>query len=326
MEILGKLCKTFGGITHNDLRGLELFSRFQRIRKLLFTESHENSCLIILVLPRLTLKSSTVDECHCIAAACILRCIMLCYDDRRVVLMTGSPSEAPDLGHPMTDRHPLDISLHGVTAIERYIIIISPQKIQTCRSQFFHRDTPAAGVHDTHTSRDHIIFRQHSVEQHGPHSCHAVHKDHFQRLCLIVIRINRRKTRKRIFAILNTVAFVTEITAVSTVCILDDTCRCTVIAGSQRRELLRQRIHGICLVIPGIIRIAGKSSVVISQYIIHTAFRIFTIIQVQQKSISVDLHLIRCILCVQCNRFLLFIINNAHICLSCSVCCLFDIY
>ena len=165
---------------------------------------------------------------------------MLRYDDRRIILMARSPSQTSYLGHTVSDRHSLQISLHCMPSIERNIIIISPQKIQTCRSQLFHRNMSAAGIHNTHTSCDHIIFRQHSVEQHSPYSCHAVLQDHLQSLCLIVVRINCRKSLKCIFSVLNTVALIAEIAAVSAVCIFDDTCRRTVIAGSQRRELLRQ--------------------------------------------------------------------------------------
>ena len=107
-------------------------------------------------------------------------------------------------------------------------------------------------------------------------------------------------------------AYIAKITAVRPVCILNDARRRAVIPRSQRWELLGQRIHRISLISAGIVGIAGKASVIISQKKVHASFSRFSIIQMQQETISVNLHLVCCILCMQSNRLLLLVIYYAH--------------
>ena len=143
-----------------------------------------------------------------------------------------------------------------MTAVERNEIIGTANHIQTGRGQFFYRDMSAACIDNPHTPGNHIILRQHTVEKNRFHTCNPVFKDYFQCLRFILPGINSRKPFQRVFPFTDTVAFVAEITAVCPVCIFDNTCRRTIIAGSQRRKFLRKRIHGIGLIISRVIWIA----------------------------------------------------------------------
>ena len=97
MEILGQLSQSLERIAENNLRSLKHFSRIQRIRKLLFAESHKESCLAVLIHPRLALESSAVYKGHPVAGPCIFRSLMVRRNYRRIILMAGSPPEASDL-------------------------------------------------------------------------------------------------------------------------------------------------------------------------------------------------------------------------------------
>ena len=87
VQILGKFCQTFGRITHHHFRRLKFFARIQRISKLLLAESHQQPCLIILILARFALKASTVYKNHGIAASRVFCGIMLCHNHSRIVLV-----------------------------------------------------------------------------------------------------------------------------------------------------------------------------------------------------------------------------------------------
>ena len=199
----------------------------------------------------------------------------------------------------MSYGQPLEIPLHSVTAVKGNKIIFSSHNIQTCRSQFFYSDLSASGIYDPKASGDDIEFRKHPVKEHCLHSRGPVCKEYFQRLGLMTFGINCRKPFQGVFALFDGMAFVSEIAGKGTVCIPDNACRRPVIPGPQGRELLGKGIHRVGFVSARLVGIAGKSAVIIGQQVIHAAFGAFSIVQVEQKSVPVHLHLIRRVFCVQ---------------------------
>ena len=157
-------------------------------------------------------------------------------------------------------------------------VIIAADHIQAGRGKLFHRDTAIASVDNLHAARDHIKLRQHTVEQYRAYTCHPVHQHYLQCLCFLRIRVHGGQPFQIVFSVFYAVALIAEVTAVRPVRILDNARRRTVVACPQGRELLRQRIHGISLIISRVIRISGKSSVIIGQKVIHTSFRALSII------------------------------------------------
>ena len=107
-------------------------------------------------------------------------------------------------------------------------------------------------------------------------------------------------------------AHIAEVTAVSTVRVFDDAGWRPVIPGAKGRKFLGKGVHGIGLILSGIIRISRKTPVIKCEQIIHTSVCAFSVVQVQQKSISVYLHLISRVLCVQRKGLVLFSIYYAH--------------
>lgn len=105
---------------------------------------------------------------------------------------------------------------------------------------------------------------------------------------------------------------IAKITPVGTIRIFDGDCRTSVIPRSVTGQLLRQSVHRIRAVYPCIIRISRKSSICIREQIIHVSRCPASIIQMQQKTKRIYLHLIGRVHCMQCKQLLFFIIKNAH--------------
>ena len=243
VQVLGQFRQTFSRITHDHFRRLELLARIQRVGKLLLRKSHQEPGLIILVLSRLALEASAVYERHGVTASRILRGLMLRHDHRRVVLVAGRASRASDLLHPVSDGHPLEIPLHGMSAVECKEVILSADHVEAGRRQLLHGNVPVARVDDADAPGNDIILRQDAVEQHGAHAGHPVLKHDFKGLRLIIVRIYRRQPLKGIFPVPDAVALIAEVAAVGAVRIFDNAGRRPVIAGSQRREFLWKGVH-----------------------------------------------------------------------------------
>ena len=149
-------------------------------------------------------------------------------------------------------------------------IIISTYKVQAGRRCLADMNLFFALIDDFHATCNNVVFRQNAVQKHCLHFCHSVLHQDFQCLCFVFCGIDRRQTRKRIFPIYNPMALIAQITAIRAVTVFHGKSRTAEISGSACREFLWQRIHGIGSVLVRIIRIGGKSSVIIGQQIIHS--------------------------------------------------------
>ena len=153
-------------------------------------------------------------------------------------------------------------------------------------------------IDDSDTSRNDVVFRKHSVQKHCLYLCDSILHQNFQRLRLVLSRIDRREPRKSIFAFCDPMALIPQIAAVSTIAVFDRKSRTPEIPRPACRELLRQSVHGVGSILVGVIRIGGKSSVVVGQKIVHSAVNRLSVIQVKQKSVCVYLKLICCMVCL----------------------------
>ena len=107
-------------------------------------------------------------------------------------------------------------------------------------------------------------------------------------------------------------ADITQITAIRTVRIVNHKRTVSVIPHTQHRIFLWQRIQRIRSVVARIRRIAGKTSVVISQQVIHIAGYTAPIIQVQQEAEIIYFHLVSRMFRMQRKNLLLTLIMNRH--------------
>ena len=107
-------------------------------------------------------------------------------------------------------------------------------------------------------------------------------------------------------------AGITQVTAFRPVSALYHKRTVSVISGSRRRILLRQRVHRICSVLSRIMGIAGETSVIISKQIIHISLCPAAVIQMQKKSEIIHLHLISRMPCLQGKNFIINSIINRH--------------
>ena len=158
---------------------------------------------------------------------------MLRHDHRRIVLVAGRTPCASDLLHAVSDGHPLEIPLHGMTAVECQEVILAPDHVETCRRQLLYGNMSVACIDDPNAPGNDIILRQDAVEQHGAHAGHPVLQHDFKGLRLIIIRIHRRQSFQGIFAVPDAVALIAEVAAVGPVCIFDNAGGRPVIAGSK---------------------------------------------------------------------------------------------
>ena len=142
--------KSSVAVTHNRLRNLKRLSGFQRIMKKITLQSHQHTCLVKLILLRLTEKVPAVDKDHTVAVPGILRGVLLCHDDCRIILMAGSASAASDAVTSMSDPYPLQIPFHRMSSVETEQVILSRDKIQTSRGRLLHNHTRCAVIGDLH--------------------------------------------------------------------------------------------------------------------------------------------------------------------------------
>ena len=163
VQVLRQLRQTFSRITHDHFRRLELLARAQRVGELFFRKSHQEPGLIILILTGLALEASAVHKCHRVTASRILRGLMLRHDHRRIVLMAGRTPCASDLLHAVSDGHPLEIPLHGMTAVECKKVILASDHVEACRRQFLYGNMSVACIDDAHAPSYDIILRQDAV-------------------------------------------------------------------------------------------------------------------------------------------------------------------
>ena len=97
VKILGQFSKSLIAVGKHRFRHKENLSRIQRIGKLFFLQSQEDSCLIVLIHLRFALEASAVNESQAVAAAKIFICIRPGQNHQWIILMTGSSPAASDL-------------------------------------------------------------------------------------------------------------------------------------------------------------------------------------------------------------------------------------
>src|SRR5699024_6599631 len=134
--------------------------------ELFFRKSHKETGLIVLILTGLALEAAAVNERHGIAASRILCSLMLRHAHRRIVLVSGRTPCASDLLHAVSDGHPLEIPLHGMTAVECQEVILASDHVEACRRQLLYGNMSVACIDDAHAPGYDIILRQDTVEQH----------------------------------------------------------------------------------------------------------------------------------------------------------------
>ena len=204
--------KSSVAVTHNRLRNLKRLSGFQRIMKKITLQSHQHTRLVKLILLRLTEKVPAVDKDHTVAVPGILRGVLLCHDDCRIILMTGSASAASDAVASMSDPYPLQIPFHRMSSVETEQVILSRDKIQTGRGRLLHNHTRCAVIGDLHASCNDILVFQYAVQQLHAHFAHVILQHDLKRLCFLLPGIHRRQSLKFILAFPDLISGIPQIT------------------------------------------------------------------------------------------------------------------
>ena len=101
----------------------------------------------------------------------------------------SSPAAADDMG-AMRYRRSLHTALHRMTAVKADQVILSADPVQTCRLRFFQVYFFRPCILDTRTSRDHIIRRQHTVQERHLYVAYGILHVYFERLRLVLLRVN----------------------------------------------------------------------------------------------------------------------------------------
>ena len=199
-----------------------------------------------------------------------------------------------------------------MSSVKSKQVIISVKKIQFCGHHLVHIDLLTALIADIDASCNDIQFRKYTVKKHGLHAGSRILQNDLQCLCLLIIRINRRKPRKAVFTVTDSIVLVTHITAHASVTVFQHQGCTAEISVSIAGKFLWKRVHGIGSVCSRIIGISGKSSVIVSQKIIHAAFCLFTIIEMKKKSVLIHLHLICSFFCLQGKRSVFLAVDDSH--------------
>ena len=212
--------------------------------------------------------------------------------------MAGCATDTADHLTSMSHRYSLQIPLHGMSSVKSKQVIISVKKIKLCGHHLVHINLLTALIADIDASCNDIQLRKHTVKKHGFHAGNRILQYDLKSLCLIIVCINSRKTRKAVFAVTDGITPVTHITAHASVTVFQHQGCTAEISVSIAGKFLWKRVHGIGSVCSRIIRISGKASVVIGQKIIHASLCLFAIVEMKKKSVLIHLHLICGLFCL----------------------------
>ena len=318
VEILRQPGHSFRGVAHHDLRRPELLTCTERIGEQFVGKSQLHADVVILILLDLPLEASGVHETHAVAVSVILRRHVINQKHGRTVLVAGCTSGRADGHRPVAHSLPLHAALHAVTAVEGDRVKVPCHKVQACALRFFQGKCASAAVFDPDSPGNNIELRKNTVIQidFQPEKVILERDDQSLRIrsgiLIRLIRINSRQARDAVQPLLQAPGIITQVAVQCPVLIRDLQLNAAVVPIAQIRILLRKEVHGIRAVRFGLIRIAGKTSVLESQQKMHVSLRPAAVVLVQQISVTVYMHLIGGPFRVQCENESLFININRH--------------
>ncbi len=165
VQILRQPGQSVSAVCHRGLRHQKFRLRLQRIGKPLLIKSQLDPGLVELVELHFTLEPAAVQKGHGIAAPRVLCGLTVRQDHHRIVLMAGGSAPAADAHGAMGHGHPLEIPFHRMASVKTDQVKIPAHKVQTCRLYLFQIHLIFPAVHHSCAPGDHIVLRQHAVEQ-----------------------------------------------------------------------------------------------------------------------------------------------------------------
>ena len=314
MEIGGQLFQALAAEGHHRLRRAELRLGIQLPGKQLFGDSRCQTHLIHLILLQLDGIVAAVYQAHPVAGAVRLRGLGGAEDGEGIVVVAGGCSCAAHLHFSAHHRNPLHLPLHAVASVEMDQLPLAVHQIQIHGHRFFQDDGVLIFIIEPDTSGDNVLLFPHTVVQHRPKAGHRILQGDFQRVRVLRISVESRKAGNVIFSRNNLIGLVPQIHCVGPVRIADADAGNPVIAHTAAGILLGQGVQGIISFVSRLVDISGKSAVPQIHQITHILLPYGrAVIGVNQYSVGVHFHLIRCILCRKGESFVFLAVIDCHL-------------
>ena len=271
-------CKPFRCIRHHCFRTVECLIRLQRPVKHLLREPHLDPSLVVLVPFRFESKIAAVHEAQPITGTVLFHSILVRQDKKRIMLVSRHPPAASELLISVDHRDPLHIPFHHMSSVEMQQIILPAREVNACAVHFIKEYHIAPSVGHSHTPRDHILFRQHSVPEHNLQAKALIFQRDLSRVRFLLTGIYSRKSGDAVFPVFHPEVPEPKIRTEYAPVIPCIRCRAAEIAVPVTRIFQRHHIRRKRPVHPGSIRIAGEAPVPGVEQKAHIAFRPWPVI------------------------------------------------
>ena len=317
LQVVGELCESFSGITHDHFGSCEGFAGRKGIGEFLLHQAELHSGLSDLVHARAAAEPAAVYKLHGITASRGFGRISAGQDHHGIIMMRGHSSPASDPLLHMRHRRSLEVPLQAVASVKCDQVKISADKIQIRAHYLLQPELSPGSVADQRASCDDIEFRKNAVQKRHFHKACCVLKCDLQCLSRIFLSVNSRQPFQTVFTIQNSVTGKSQITSVRPVSVFHSKGRASHVACSRYGELLRKQIQRIGAVSAAVIYIGGKSSVRVRKQVLHRAPAPSSVVKMQEHAVFVRLHLICRISSMYCKKPSVLSNRNRH-CISFS--------
>ena len=300
MQVVGQPGQTLRAAGHDDFRGGKGFAGCEGPAELILHEAHLYADLVERILLGFRQETAAVDVLHRVAGPAVFICLVVCEDEKRIVLVGRHAAVASDPVDAVGERLSLGNALHTVAPVERDQVEIAGNEIDARTHDMSQSEVLIAAVPDNDAAGDDIEIGEHTVQELGFDSALPsvlqIDVQGFDRIARF--RVNSREPLEGIFAFRDGIGIIAEVAALHSVIELDREGCPPVISVAEAGIFLRKYIEGIRAVIICIRRVARKTAVITADKIIHDAAASVPVIQVKQHAKGVRHHLIRSIFCM----------------------------
>ena len=201
LQVVGELCESFSGITHDHFGSCEGFAGRKGIGKLLLHQAELHSGLSDLVHARAAAEPAAVYKLHGITASRGFGRISAGQDHHGIIMMRGHSSPASDPLLHMRHRRSLEVPLQAVASVKCDQVKVSADKIQISAHHLFQPYFSFRSIADHRASGDDIELRKNAVQKRYFHKTCCVLKHDLKRLRLVFLCVDSRQPFKGVFSI-----------------------------------------------------------------------------------------------------------------------------